>query len=333
MSAATFSRRTKILGGAAIIFMPFVLLFVLELTFRSMGFGNPILYREHTAYRYAPQPNQSQVRRHNAQVTIDSVGLRTIRDWHEPTDRRILFIGDSVTWGGTYLDDTAVFAISACTHLENILDGKSTCGNAGVNAYGIDNMTMRLRYKSFDGEDAIVVVILSEDALRGLTSVRQMAYHTRPIPGPLPALSELALFALDRIRTQARFGGSAPSSAGDDAINYDVAQASLDRLFVELERAARGGKTVLVVHTPSLQAVVGDYNELERFVLTQIADSGFPFIEMRRYLVGENVQQLFYDSMHLSEAGHALYAAVIARELAELMSEPELQPDDLQSSS
>jgi hypothetical protein len=68
-----------------------------ELILRSIGLGDPILFYTTASYRFAPQPNQQQVRQRGAKVTIDSKGLRTAKDWTSPADGKLLFIGDSVT--------------------------------------------------------------------------------------------------------------------------------------------------------------------------------------------------------------------------------------------
>ena len=52
-----------------------------ELYLRSFGLGSPILYYTNASYRFAPQPNQRQVRVRGARVTLDSKGLRSTSDW------------------------------------------------------------------------------------------------------------------------------------------------------------------------------------------------------------------------------------------------------------
>src|SRR3954468_4589367 len=74
-----------------------------EIYLRHLGLGDPILFYANDTYRYAPRPNQHQARQRGAEVTIDSKGLRGTKDWTSPADATILFIGDSVTWAGTYI--------------------------------------------------------------------------------------------------------------------------------------------------------------------------------------------------------------------------------------
>src|SRR5690349_17561288 len=120
-----------------------------EIAARYVGLCNPVVYYTNASYRYAPMPNQSAVRLRGARVTVDSAGLRGTEDCSTPADSKILFIGDSVTWGGSYIDDKDTFAVGVCDRLEQSTGKRFVCGNAGVNAYGTDNMAARVLYKDF----------------------------------------------------------------------------------------------------------------------------------------------------------------------------------------
>ena len=106
-----------------------------ELVARWIGLGDPIVYSTNAAYRYAPVPNQ-HVDRRGASVTIGAEGLRGLEPWSGPADHHVLFVGDSVTWGGTNTDDDKTFAYLTCAELEARLARNFVCGNAGVNGYG-----------------------------------------------------------------------------------------------------------------------------------------------------------------------------------------------------
>src|SRR5215471_15683082 len=164
----------------ALLFVPMVLA---ELVLRSAGLGRPILFYTNASYRFAAQPEQHQVRLRGARVTIDSRGFRAVRDWSSPASGKLLFIGDSVTWGGTYIDDADTFAEGVCQRLE--ATGKRfVCGNTGANQYGTDNMAERIRYKSVDDETALIITLISADTLRGLRDADGSFFFTAPPPGP-----------------------------------------------------------------------------------------------------------------------------------------------------
>lgn len=65
---------------------PFV---VTEFYLRSIGLGNPTLYYGNTSFRYAPRPNQKHVGQRGAAITIDSKGLRGVKEWTAPADGKM----------------------------------------------------------------------------------------------------------------------------------------------------------------------------------------------------------------------------------------------------
>src|SRR5882757_10450249 len=96
------SRFARFVFGIVIVILPAIPVALAEFYLRSIRLGHPILYYANSSYRYAALPNQKQVRQRGAAVTIDSKGLRGVKDWNSSADDKVLFIGDSVTWGGTY---------------------------------------------------------------------------------------------------------------------------------------------------------------------------------------------------------------------------------------
>ena len=70
------------------------------------------------------------------------MGARGLENWRED-GVNILFLGDSVTYGGSEIDDSQTFSSLTCANIANW-----SCHNAGVNACGILNMVARSRYDS-----------------------------------------------------------------------------------------------------------------------------------------------------------------------------------------
>ena len=305
-----------VVGCLVIVVLLLVPVVAAEIWLRYLGLGFPVLYYESLAYGYAPRPNQEVGRLRDATVTIDSAGLRSTVDWTEPADLKILFLGDSVTYGGSYIDDRDLFSERVCALLAERIGGTANCGNAGVNAYGLDNMTGRLRYKEFDDEDVIVLVVISGDAKRGFVTLQSLPYFAKSPPQPLPALTELFAFAIDRLRYLIRFS-DAPSGGVDRTL--ELADESLDRLFQALREEQEENKKILIVHSPDRNEVQNGYHHLDKLVFERLRDSGFEFIEMREALVGEDPEEVYYDSVHLEFRGHEIYGEVIADRIATML--------------
>ena len=283
---------------------------VAEIAARYVGLGQPIVYYTNASYRYAPMPNQSAVRLRGARVTVDSTGLRGTEDWSTPADAKILFIGDSVTWGGTYIDDRETFAAGVCDRLEQSTDKRFVCGNAGVNAYGTDNMAARVLYKDFNDEAVVVVTLISGDATRGLTDMKAGIFHTVGPSGPLKGLWEASSFILG---TVLRFIDPEDRNRRDDD-DLLVARRSLVNLFSALRETYGDGRKVLLVFSPYRDELNGEESALTKLVRVEVARSGFDVLDMTapmKEAVG-NGADVYYDIVHLEVDGHKLYADRIA---------------------
>lgn len=296
----------------AIVCAPAVLA---ELYLRSTGLGHPILFYANASYRFAPQPNQRQVRLHGASVTIDSKGFRGTQDWSDAADAKILFIGDSVTWGGTYIDDKDLFSEGVCQRLSKTSGKRLVCGNTGVNGYGTDNMAERIRYKEVDDESALVVTLIAPDSVRGLEDPNGHYFFMRPPPPPFRALWEATTFA-----TLQLYHYMQPISyRADDDLR--VAERSLENLFGAIRETQRPGRKVLIVLSPMKPELGGRESPLTRRVQSVLARSPFPVLDLHAAVSQAFSEDFYYDNMHLDVRGHHFYADQIAERLAPLMSD------------
>jgi hypothetical protein len=286
-----------------------------ELYLRFVGLGIPILYYANASYRFAPQPNQKQIRVRGASVTLDSKGLRSTNDWTNPADAKILFIGDSVTWAGTYIDDADTFSEGVCRRLAKATGKTFVCGNAGANEYGTDNMAARIRYKDFDDESALVVTLISDDTLRGLVDAEGRFFFMQPPPPPFRALWEATTFATWRFYKFLR----PKSYRGDDDLR--VAQRSLENLFAAIRETQRPGRKNMIVLSPSKSELNGRESAITKQVQSMLASSGLEVLDLSAAVSEAVTEDFYYDDIHLDVRGHRFYADQIARRLEALMSD------------
>jgi lysophospholipase L1-like esterase len=244
-------------------------------------------------------------------VTIDSKGLRSTRDWTSRADAKILFIGDSITWGGTYIDDKDTFAQGVCARLEAATGKRFICGNAGVNGYGTDNMAERIRLKNVDDESVLVVTLISHDALRGMADITRGFFHTKQPPGPFKAIWEAVDYLvwrtgnyLDPVREPTR---SEPSNR--------IAERSLEKLFSAIRETDRPDRKVLLVYSPFKPDLTGPESELTKDIRGILERSGFDLIDFHAERAAALADHFFYDDAHLDVRGHHFYAEKIAKRL------------------
>jgi len=288
-----------------------------EFALRRAGLGDPVLYYETVApYRYAPRPNQTRLRRHGARVSIDQYGLRGTDVWDRgDAVARILFVGDSVTYGGSYIDDTDLFSARTCTALRQRFGVDAVCGNAGVNAYGTDNMAGAIRFRSPPGVDLYVVTLVARDCVRNQAALRTFPYFSARVPGPVPGLTEVALYLLDYWRSRLRF---APIEGQDQETTRAVASASLRQLRGALDEVATGDHArVLLVYSASSWNIEHGYDDFEQFVADELLTLGFDVLETLPALREAPAPGLFHDSAHLERGGHQVYGDRIAATIVE----------------
>jgi lysophospholipase L1-like esterase len=285
---------------------------VAEAILRSVGLGHPILFYTNDTYRLAPQPNQRQERLRGATVTIDSKGLRSTRDWTSPADAKILFVGDSITWGGTYIGDRQTFAEGVCSRLEAATGRRFVCGNAGVNGYGTDNMAERIRHKNVSDESALIITLISHDTLRGMADITRGYFHTQRPPGPFIAIAEAVQYLIWRLSNVLH----PPREPVRDLPPLEMAERTLRNLFSAIRETARGNRKVLIVYSPFKPDLVGPESELTKHVRKVLLASGFDIIDFHRE-PSALADGFFYDDAHLDAAGHRVYAERIAAKLQE----------------
>ncbi|MDZ4755161.1 MAG: SGNH/GDSL hydrolase family protein [Phycisphaerae bacterium] len=277
------------------------------------GFGTPILYERQPAFEYRMQPNQS-VRRFGRQIETNSLGLRG-REFpatkSEPRELRILIVGDSVTNGGSNVDQSETAAAVLETRLAKRLNRPVLVINASANSWGPPNQLGFIeRFGIFDAD--IAIVVLSSHDLVDVPDPNSTGAGGPSSP-PWCAWTEVASLVWPRL-----FPGTLPAKRdeGDEAL----AQQSLAALESLHQR--------LVTTVPHVAyALCWDRDEQAasaprpahdrlRAALTRhdcpVWELGPSLIERKR-LDGSAVMA---DVIHPSRAGHAAMAEAIDAQLA-----------------
>jgi len=160
-----------------------------ELLLRAlMGLGNPVLYDSSPVYGYRPLPNQECGRFRGATIKINNLGLRAEQDWDAQKRDKILFLGDSVTYGGSYIDNADLFSELAVQRLNRTSGGHYVSGNAGVNAWGVENIHALIVERKFLPAAIYITTLPEGDFYRGLTRMQGLPFFNHK---PRTALTEL----------------------------------------------------------------------------------------------------------------------------------------------
>ena len=126
----------KNLGSLILFFFSLTLgvLFLEAFAKYALKLGHVVVYNASPITGYRAKPNQT-VNRRGVTVAINNEGLRADPLWASTAfDKRILFLGDSVTYGGSYINNNELFSYQALKNSNYI------AGNAGVNGWGVLNI-------------------------------------------------------------------------------------------------------------------------------------------------------------------------------------------------
>ena len=83
------------------------------------GLGNVVLYDSNPLYGFRPIPNQTILRSgywykpFKVKMAFNNLALRAEDDWDDKKDDKILFLGDSVPYGGSCVDNKELLSYLA----------------------------------------------------------------------------------------------------------------------------------------------------------------------------------------------------------------------------
>lgn len=297
------------------IFILFILLLVFvvgELVLRfAFGFCDALLYNESDKYEYIAQPNQDR-HRFGAHIYYNSYSQRN--DEPDSTKVRVLGLGDSVIFGGTWMDQdslaSTLFSEATGTQMLNISAG----------SWGPDNCAAYLKEKGTFGASAMILVCSSHDAYDVMTYV--------PVVGVVPtypdrqyklAWTELIdRYLVPRIRMM--FGKTEVKLDPDEQVvknsefKNTVRQksSSFNNGFVQLLDISQKKNIPMAIylHAENVEISAGRYNEMGQKIIEWAAEHDVCLIEGLR--AGET-ENMYHDKIHFNEAGQRFLATQMVR--------------------
>ena len=308
-----FERHPKLTLAAVVGVISLAILILAELGLRIMyGLGDPVLYQSSPLYGYRLQPNQLVHRFHGAEIRVNNLGLRADRDWDTTRTNKILFLGNSVTYGGSYIGTTELFSHLAVQGLEGYLGG-----NAGVNGWGVENIHALVVDDDFTPASIYVSVLQEMDFYRGLSKLSGKPFWSTK---PVFALQEL-LYHFYLNQFEKMYEGHDQFVTGrenEKAVERGVRQLKEMDDYLK----SRGYVHVIYMSTNIHELVEGQ--PVDSLVYGLLKKYGIQFISIRSRpeaasLPVEKQRELFYDWNHLSTAGHEVWASIIKDDLRKLL--------------
>jgi hypothetical protein len=279
-----------------------------EFALRMIGFGKPVLYDNRLAWGYRPRPGQTLARFRGASVHVNALGARgpEVSATRAPDTTRLLFLGDSVTWGGTYVSDVELFAAVAADRLARA-GRRVEWLDAGVNGWGPENILGLVRETHGFDSSVWIVTALEDGFHREKTHAGEVPYFDAP---PWSAWQELLVLGAYKLLIAIK----RPKPPDDLA---RLADANLAR-YRDVEREARAaGARVLLVWHPTVDALAnGVQPNRDRFLALGGPDVETLDLGPAYRAAGGRV---YVDGMHLDVAGHRVAGEAIGEALVRAM--------------
>lgn len=269
-----------------LIFMLLIPLVALEVALRVAGIGGSIVYETNADYGYRPVPDQ-RFSTMGHPIRILPNGFRG-----PAGTNALLLVGDSVTYGTAYIRDQETFGALL------------SADNAGVNGWGLQNVSRFLEQMDCTKYRAIVWVIPSCDSLRPFTTLRAGLIST----------NRRMIFRTEYLLRFIWYGYLRSSVTLDDPTNIDANRQAILSAFDQLK--SRGCHLLLVFLPSREEAAGGETVDTPYFhqLIQSAEEAGIPLLVAEPH--GESAL-FFRDTAHLTVEGNRWLAGEIEKALLE----------------
>lgn len=294
-----------------------IAILVAEIVCRAAGLGTPVLYVK-TDYGYRVAPNQ-EIRRFGNRVSYNAESLRNgqVSPAPDPGVLRILCVGDSITNGGTVIDQTKTYPYQ----LESELRRSSILAevlNASAPGWAPANELGWLTSNGVMGSRVVVLEIATHDLFQPKAESATIDRHPS-FPGKSPPFGLYELFSR---YIGPRINGATRETDPGVALADHIMPAARNNLLTigEMIRYVRlkGALPVvlLIEQPPPLEPVQPVFLEAKRQMEAYLAHQGVPLVRPAGTAGAGWTQALFRDGLHPNVQGNRLIAMALARAVA-----------------
>jgi lysophospholipase L1-like esterase len=277
-----------------------------------LGLGHPLVMKLDPAYGYMPAPNQ-ELHRFFSHIRTNRFGMRSddIERAKPKGKRRILFDGDSVTFGTTFVDQGLIFT----SRITKELSGRNTeVLNASAGGWAPANELGFLQAQGTFGADLVVLVLNTQDLTQPFAPYEAAV---GPLRLPATAIGELwARYIAPRVFRAPVAHDPGSEVKGEPAVEVETPKV-LATLSAIHRLVAANGARFAIVFSPSAGDEVTRYQgrwDKATAMLTDWAKlQRVPVVDMREAYAGHPAAELYFDGIHLKPLGHELVEKAFMR--------------------
>jgi lysophospholipase L1-like esterase len=279
----------------------------------AFGFGHPLLYAADVHTGYLPAPSQ-KVRRFGASIHINRFSMRSDDiDAAKPSaTTRLLFIGDSVTFGTTYVDQSEIFTELIQRGLRARCPGPVEVLNASAGGWAPENEYQYLASRGTFGASIVIFVLNTNDLAQPFAPLEISPQF--PISNPRTALGEvLERYVAPRLVAGIRTTdpGSLPSSEPEGRIEARV----LTALSAAHSLARLNGAAFLIIFSPTddVKLKTPAWEEAIAGLRSWADREQVPLVDLTAPYRSRSRDEVYFDGIHLRPSGHRIVAAELLK--------------------
>jgi hypothetical protein len=288
-------------------------LLVLELALRlALGLGAPVLYVTDPDFGYFPQSNQ-HLHRFFVHIDTNRFGMRSpdIDRRKAEGEYRILFVGDSVPFGTTYVDQSDIFVERIGRSLKSDVKSHFSVLNASAPGWAPENEFAFLKVKGTFSADMVVLVYNTKDLTQPFAQYVDSPLY--PVRNPVLAVGELwSRYLKPRMITSIDLVDPGSTNQDDRPSTGDRQQVAATIANTAVLVALQHARFVILFCPAVTKDILQHQPEWDAALLslkTWAQLNSVAVIDTTRVLSSRDPASIYFDGIHLRPAGDQLVAA------------------------
>ena len=227
--------------------------------------------------------------------------MRANYNWNNIMNlKKIIFFGDSVSFGGSYIDNSELFSEKLCIMISN-----SICGNYGVNGYRIENLKLRINEVKNKFEFDHLIIVVSESIQMGKSEFQEFPFYKKFNYKIFKSTREIINHILFKYNLIDNYHNEIK------IINKknDYTENSINDLITILNEISNSKTKVKIIILPTLENL--NRGKIKKHVLEKINSNQIKVFNMFNNFRTINYEELYFNNAHLNKKGHDYFAKII----------------------
>ena len=304
-----------------ITLLSIIIIFIFfEFLLKYYGLGEPVIYRSSNYYGYYHKPN-TKVKRFNNLISFDELGNRFSPEYKEYQDDNLVFVGDSVTYGGSSVSTEDLFSLK----ISKKLNKKYI--NISSNGWGIPNMINFIEFNNIPLNREFVFILIEDSFLRNLRRHEQNFFF---VSEPGFSLNEFAHRILSFILEKSNFQDAKLTK---ELLNFNkrdndkTMHYSLNKLIDFKKKVSLSNGKLIIIYSPNnndfkyyISKNKKYLSEFKKNYFNILNKNQVKIVDLMNYISERdkhNFRYYYSDTVHLNKKGHLLYSEIISEILKE----------------